>query len=347
MDSITQAALGAAVGEIVLGKKLGWKAVAWGAFFGTLPDLDILYSPFLDEAARLRWHRGISHSLLVMVLASVLLAKPLSYLHRKKDVTVKEAGWMVFWIWSTHVLIDVFTTYGTQIFEPFSDQRVTLNNLFIIDPLFTLPLLIGLVAILFLSPGSHKRMLTMRSCVGLSCFYVLLSFVMKFQALAQIKARVAEEIPQGKVFAVSATPFNIILWRGLIETPEGYFVTYWSPFDRGAAHYDFFAKQENLIQPYEGSEMLESLKWFSRGAWVARPQEDGNITFIDMRFGEIRNPEDGTMATIFQWHLERDQSGEVAAPQKRPRNLNMKSALSLTWKRIWGERKEWESVKAF
>ena len=59
-------------------------------------------------------------------------------------VTTKEAGWFVFLVWSTHVLIDVFTGYGTQIYEPFSDRRVAWSNLFIIDFFFTLPMLVGL-----------------------------------------------------------------------------------------------------------------------------------------------------------------------------------------------------------
>ena len=74
MDSITQATLGAAVGEWLLGRKLGNRALAWGALLGTLPDLDVLIAPFLDTAGNLWWHRGPSHSLLVMLLASWLLS---------------------------------------------------------------------------------------------------------------------------------------------------------------------------------------------------------------------------------------------------------------------------------
>ena len=136
------------MGELVLGRKIGWKGMAWGLFFGTLPDLDIIVFPWLDRMEQLRWHRGISHSILMMVVAGFLFAKPLSLLHRKKEVSAKRAGWFVFLVWSTHVLIDVFTSYGTQVFEPFSDQRVAWSNLFIIDPLFTLPLLVCCGAVL-------------------------------------------------------------------------------------------------------------------------------------------------------------------------------------------------------
>ncbi len=342
MDSLTQAVLGAAIGEVTLGKKLGWKAVLWGAFFGTLPDLDVLVSPFLDEAARLRWHRGISHSILVMILAPLLLAKPLAFLHREREVTFKNAAWMIFWVWSTHVIIDVFTTYGTQIYEPFSDARASTNTFFIIDPLFTLPLLIGIIAVLFFPKESGRRRKTIYSAVGISTLYVLFSFMMKFWALGQVKVQAAQDIPGGKVIAVSATPMNTILWRGLIESEQGYFVTYWSPFDEGPAHYDFTAKNPGLITPFNGEELMESLKWFSRGAWAAKKSPDGTISFIDMRFGEIRDQKSGTLRHIFQWGLNKKTDGTFQAVMNRPKELNIKPALSLIWKRMWGQRREWE-----
>ena len=64
MDSVTQIALGAAVGEAVLGKKVGNKAVLWGAVAGTIPDLDVIPGYFMDTVARLDFHRGFSHSIL-------------------------------------------------------------------------------------------------------------------------------------------------------------------------------------------------------------------------------------------------------------------------------------------
>ncbi len=113
MDSITQATLGAAVGEAVLGRKLGNRAMLWGLVFGTLPDLDIIFNGFLDTAQRLEFHRGGSHSLLLIVVFTILLARPLAKFWKREKVTPFQAGNFVFWIWITHVLIDFFTVYGT------------------------------------------------------------------------------------------------------------------------------------------------------------------------------------------------------------------------------------------
>ena len=58
----------------MMGRRLGNRALAWGALFGTLPDLDVVFSPLLDNAADLWWHRGPSHSLLLMIAASYWLS---------------------------------------------------------------------------------------------------------------------------------------------------------------------------------------------------------------------------------------------------------------------------------
>tara|TARA_B110000881_G_scaffold121212_1_gene106386 strand:- start:15 stop:1121 length:1107 start_codon:yes stop_codon:yes gene_type:complete len=368
VDSITQAALGGVVGELVLGRKLGWKGMAWGLFFGTLPDLDILVYPWLDQAEKLRWHRGISHSIAMMLVASFTFAKPLSLLHRKKGVSAKRAGWFVFLAWSTHVLIDVFTSYGTQVFEPFSDQRVAWSNIFIIDLFFTLPLLICVLywpwkCFVYLIgrlrwrrgdqdpeekpdfPAFSTRCAKM--AIFATCLYVVFSLVMKLWAVDQIKGHMADELPNGKVVMVAPTPFNTLLWRGLIETDEAFFVTYWSPFDREPAKYDFLPRKRSLATSFDGKEPFETLKWFSRGYWIARQGPEGKVIFIDVRFGELRDVESKQQLPMFQWHLEYDEDGKLGANSYRPRDLKMQEALGLIWRRIWGNKEEWESIKSF
>ena len=155
----------------MLGRQIGRRAIAWGALFGTLPDLDVVLAPLLDTARMLRWHRGLSHSILIMFAATIWLAKPLS-IHWKKDkVTPQRAALFVFLAWSTHVLIDVFTVYGTRIFDPFSGYPVSTDNLFIIDPVFTIPLLVTVVIGLFVQPKDWKKGKGSRSawwCLGIS-----------------------------------------------------------------------------------------------------------------------------------------------------------------------------------
>jgi inner membrane protein len=348
VDSLTQAVLGAAVGELVLGKKLGWRGAVWGVFFGTLPDLDVIALPFLDPAAGIYWHRGLSHSILIMVVAAVLLARPLAKFHQAEGVTTREMGWMVFWAWSTHVLIDCLTTYGTQIFEPFSHERVAANLVFIVDPLVTLPLLVGLVRALRTDSGQfRKRRRLVVGGIGVSCLYLGFALVMKFQAEGVMARDLKAAHPEGRLVAVAPTSFNTILWRGLIETEESYLLTYWSPFDSAKATYEVIPKTREIARDFEGEDALEALKWFSRGNWVARKGGDGRLVIIDPRFAEIRDPRSGTLEPIFQWHLDRDEEGEVRAPMERPKGLDYAGAFGVLWQRIWGRRENWDAMQEF
>lgn len=346
MDSLTQAAVGAAAGELILGRKLGWRGAAWGAFFGTLPDLDVVALPFLDAAAGIRWHRGISHSILVMVVAALILAKPLCRFHGGRGVLPKEMGWMVFWAWCTHVLVDCFTTYGTQIFEPFSSYRMAMNTLFIVDPLFTLPLVVGLAMAFRVDAGNYLKRRRIVSCaIAASCLYFAFALSMKKWAEKEIGEALAGKLPDADLVAVAPSSFNTILWRGIAETKDGYVLLYWSPFDKGEEKHEFIPKNRELAKDFEGTEELAALEWFSRGHWVAREGKDGTLVIIDMRFTEIRDPHDGTLRPIFQWHLSYGEQGGVSAPMLRPKGLDYGAAISLVWQRIWGDCKVWEAFE--
>ena len=122
MDSITQIALGAAVGESVLGRRIGNKAMLWGAIIGTLPDLDV-FVPLGDAVRNFTYHRSVTHSLLMLLLATPLMVWLINRIH--PSLYEHRARWavMVYLVFATHVLLDSFTTYGTQIFWR-SEERV-------------------------------------------------------------------------------------------------------------------------------------------------------------------------------------------------------------------------------
>jgi len=343
LDSITQAALGAVVGELVLGRKIGWKGAAWGALLGTVPDLDILLTPFGDAADFLRWHRGLSHSVLVMLIMPLLLARPLARLHRRHGVTPGEAGLLVFLVWSTHVLIDCFTSYGTQIWEPFSDSRFAFDNVFIIDLLFTAPMLLSLLVIFFHPPASRLRRTINFSALLLCCLYVALSFGMKAQATSKIRKAAEAAVPGGQLVAVTPTVSNVVLWRGLVETGDSYFVTYWSPFDKTPGSFNGITKGHELLAGWSGDKVAETLKWFAKGHWVAAPGEDGAILLAAMRMGEIRDPEAGIWRPVFQWELTPDEGSSQLKMRaaERPK-MKLKEALGLVLQRIVGNRTRWE-----
>lgn len=344
MDSLTQATLGALCGELLLRKQLGWKGAAWGLFFGTLPDLDLIAAPVRDSLVYLKNHRGVSHSLFLMLLVSPLFGRLLAKLHH--SLSAKRASLFVLLTWSTHVLIDCFNSYGTQVFEPFSDQRVTLNNMSIIDPLFTLPMVVGVIWALFKQKESQSRSRIVTITTSWIVFYTLLSFTFLGIAQRQFERQLSAAGITADASFTSCTLGNIFLWRTLARDPENYYVSYWSVFDSSdrLVEIDTIKRTPELVAPYRDSEAFKMLDWFSQGWWkVAADGEDG-VILVDMRFGETHqiDGENSRKIPPFLWRLSLDAEGAVQQSRMSLRgDFNPKPVLSQLLQRIAGGAPNW------
>jgi inner membrane protein len=349
VDSMTQAVLGAAVGEMMLGKHMGNRALVWGALFGTLPDLDILFTPFFDTAGNLWWHRGPSHSLLVMILASWALAPQLAKLWKRDKISKALAGWFVFAVWSTHVLIDCFTVYGTSVLWPFHAPRVAFNNLFIIDLLFTMPMLVALVWLAFLRTKKQlpKRRRLNAWGLGISAAYAVLSVGLKFVVSAGFNADLAK---RGTVFnrrIEAPTPFNILLWRSVVDRGDEFWVGYRSVFDRPSSpvRWTIYPKGADALAGMENLREVTTLQWFSDGWWIARPHAKG-AWIGDLRFGETRSwgEKKGMVDSrlAFAWKVMPTETGDHLRTIM-PNRANPAETLRRMGRRIVGDREAWEA----
>ena len=143
MDSITQIVLGAACGEAVLGKKIGNKALLFGAIGGTIPDLDVFVGNLLynNQIDAMLFHRGFMHSIFFAIIGAFVFGWLTYWLYNKgkRKGSTSQKDWILLFFWSlfTHPILDAFTPYGTQLFAPFSDYRVALNNISVADPAYT------------------------------------------------------------------------------------------------------------------------------------------------------------------------------------------------------------------
>ena len=343
MDSITQAALGGLCGELTLRKQLGRKGLAWGLFFGTLPDLDIFAFPFIENIERLSWHRGLSHSILCIVSATLFFGWLLSKIHRKKGVSFKQAAGFVFITWASHVAIDCFTSYGTQVFEPFSSYRFAWDNMSIIDISFTIPMLVVLLAVLFFKKESQVRSWLGRSALTWLCLYTVASFVIKSKADDYFQSQLSERGITPSRMMTSPTISNIFLWRMLAASGGQYHVAYWSLFDdpERELRIDSVAKGHEKLLPYEQYPETDKLKWFAKD-WhmvVDDPRDESGILFIDMRFTEMCLPDRKT--PVFVWSLH-EKGGSLDFQQVSLRKkIEMKVALSYLWERIHGGAEDW------
>lgn len=284
MDTVTQITLGAAVGEALLGQKIGNKAPLWGAILGVVPDLDVLVLPFVSEVQALVIHRGITHSLLFCAMAAPLFGWLLNR-YQKTKATVKEWAWVVFWVFFTHIFIDVCTSYGTQVFQPFSNYSLSFNSIFIIDPFFTLPLFGGVVTSVFWNRTSSKRRWANGIGIVLSTFYLFMGFGIKHHVNSVFEQNFTAQQINVEQYMTTPTPLNSFLWVGYAEAGDTIFAGLYSVFDeQNEITFTAIPQNKSLLKPYYGQPPVERLIWFSRGYFAAEQDEDGLIVH-DLRFG--------------------------------------------------------------
>lgn len=356
MDSITQATLGALCGELVLGKKLGNKGILWGLFFGTLPDLDIIAYPFLTASEQLIWHRGISHSILMMFAAAALFGWLIHKFYQKKltPISYSRAAWFVFLAWSTHVLIDCFNTYGTMIFEPFSSQRVSINNIFIIDLFFLIPIIIGLFLIMaYGRKNSARRMKIATITTCWLCIYFIASLVIKQIANQHFEKMLAENGIKTQRMMTAPTFSNIFLWRMIADDQDGktFHTSYWSLFDKNDEQPEILSikKDHHLEVSFQDSNDLKALTWFT-GGWhktYQYPQEPNTIYIAAINMGEIHIPtENGNeLRPAFIWKITKNPDSTYtlgrAFKMSKDGSKFLKVAIANTAKRALGNTDNW------
>ena len=210
MDPLTQSLLGAAAAQAVLGNRLGRVAALAGAVGGELPDADI-FLPFADPAMPMEYHRHFTHSLVFIPVAAVLAALPF----------MARAPWRRQWKLvlaattigaATHGLLDTCTTYGTYLLWPFVNERLAWDVISIIDPVFTLALLVGVGW-----AAMTRTAVPARIGIALAIAYLGLGGVQHHRAtrvqtaLADARGQVIE---RGRVMPTLA---NLLVWRSVYE----------------------------------------------------------------------------------------------------------------------------------
>jgi inner membrane protein len=328
MDSLTQLTFGAACGEAVLGKKIGRKAIVWGAVLGTLPDLDV-FIPLGGPVNDFVYHRGFSHSLILLALLSPIIAWLIAKIH--PDTRRYYRRWLLlsFLVLEASVLLDLFTIYGTQIFWPFDTTPMSIPILFIIDPLFTLPIFSGvLMALVLKRHGTLGHRLNMVG-LGLSLAYL----VWAFGTGAFVERRVTEKLARQEVsysqFISSPAPFNTLLWRVVGIDKDRYFETYFSIFDRKTPLLvDFYPRNLALTAGIEAHPPIAKLKWFTRG-YYAFSTAGEYVVMTDLRMGS--EPD-----YVFQFKVARfNDSHPTPIDDERLKTAQDWRRLAWVWERIW------------
>ena len=306
MDSLTHVVLGAAIGEAVLGKRIGRKAMLWGALADTIPDFDVFASPCVTQAQQLLVHRGFTHSFLFLLIMSPLLGWLFCKIFKKTDVHWKEWTQLFFFGLLTHIVLDSLTAYGTGWFEPFSHYRVSFNTIFVADPFYTLPFLICLLIGLIAKNGSPKRVKWNNAGLYISTIYLLFTIINKWHVHNEIEGAFRKKNITTNDFVTTPTPLNNFLWMVFSADSTGYWMGYYSVFDK-TNDVDFFRVQRNdsLLKPYENGESAKLLKRFSKG-YYCMTEHEGDVYFNDLRFGQVGGWNGADPAFVFSFKLADD-----------------------------------------
>lgn len=404
MDSLTQLTLGAAVGEAVLGKKVGNRAILWGAFGGLLPDFDVFARFFMDDLDALAFHRGFMHSIVFAVMAAAVLAwlvnrlyqtethrkkwyktlvtvfilgmytllalglqmiadapmrTPLAYAigtgigvslalfiwkryisRQQKDVEASFKGW--YWLFFlsivTHPILDCFTAFGTQIFLPFSDVRVSWDNISVVDFGYTTPLALGVIVASFISRNKKSRQIANWVGIIVSSMYMAFTFTHKARFNSIFEQSLAEQGIEYSKYMTAPTILQNFLWLGVAETEDAYYHGYYSFMSDEPKIKKFTRLEKNweLINGLENEKPVKIVKWFSQGYYNALKRTDGRIQMNDLRYGSFRDTFESEDDYIFKFILEK-KNGEWTAEESRAGREINKEGLQEYFDRVMGK----------
>ena len=287
MDPLSQGTVGAAFAQSTANKNNIFKIGIIGFLAGLAPDLDVLIRSSNDPILFLEYHRQFSHSLFFIPFGSLIIAL-LTFPLFKRSMGFKTVYLASLLGYATHGLLDACTSYGTQLFWPFSNERVTWNNISIIDPLFTIPILIFVGTAI----KTRKRLFSFFA-IGWAAFYLSLGFVQYERTLsvaielAHSRGHNAERLTLKPSFG------NLILWKSIYQHEEKFYVdairTVRSSTWCSGENIRMFDYQQHLPDLDEDSQQkkdIERFRWFSQD-YLGFDEEKNLVT--DVRYSMIPN----------------------------------------------------------
>jgi inner membrane protein len=331
MDSLTQIVLGAAVGEAVLGKKIGNKAILYGAIAGTIPDLDVFASYFTDTVSALEIHRGFTHSILFSILFAPIFGWLVSRYETYKDF--KGWAWLFFWTLITHPILDAHTTWGTQLFWPL-DLRLAFKTIFVVDPIYTLPFLVFLILTMFQKRTSKKRQYYSGIGLTISTAYLALTFFLKSFASIKFEAALKTQNIAYEQIDTRPSPLNTILWSANIETKDTYLLGSYSFFDTNDIRFETYPKNHELLGTLIENEKVKRMISISQG-WYTITRTNDKLYFNDLRFG-LFNLEPQSQDFVFKYLINVDASGHVNFIEEEKNQGDAKKLMGDLWQRLKG-----------
>lgn len=319
------------MGEAVLGNKIGNKAMLYGAIAGTIPDLDVLSSFFTDTVTALELHRGFTHSILFSVLFAPIFAFIVTRYENYKSR--KDWSWLFFWALLTHPILDAQTTWGTQLFWPL-ELRLAFKNIFVIDPLYTLPFLLFLILALRQKKETKKRRIYNSLGLVISTSYLLLTLILKGISFHKFTNALRQQNINYNTIHTKPTPLNSVLWSANIASEDFYYIGTYSFFNTKPIQFSRYSKNHELLGDLKEHPKMKRMISISKG-WYTLNKKDGQLYFNDLRFGTMSLTKNATNF-VFKYEIHIAMDGTPFFFEVPKEKLAGKQLLLDLWKEILG-----------
>jgi len=333
MDPVSQGAVGAVFAQSAAKKENIILIGFIGFLAGLAPDLDVLIRSEDDPILFLEYHRQFSHSLFFIPIGSFFVALFIFPFVRSL-ISLRMVYIASFLGYATHGLLDACTSYGTQLLWPFSDQRVTWNNISIVDPIFTVPIVI-LLAMAITKP---KRIFSFIA-IGWIIFYLSLGFIQYERTLSAAMDLANSRGHNAERMTLKPSFGNLILWKSIYQHEETYYVdairtVHSSTWCLGESieMFDYQYHLPSLDKDSQQAKDIERFRWFSQDYLG---YDDKNSLVTDIRYSMIPNQ----IAPMWGLVIDTEQSIDDHATWWTSRSLDQ-SQLDLFKEMLSGKKCE-------
>lgn len=317
MDSITHLALGACMGEAFAGKKLGTKAMLWGALAQSIPDIDFISAFWMKIPDNLLAHRGFTHSFLFVALITPVFGLLAERWHRPHNISLR--SWMVFFgaVIFIHVFLDAFNNYGVGWWEPFSHQRISFNAIYVADPFFSVWPGVAVLLILLRHKDLKWKQTVARAGLILSFVYLMYCSINKYLIDQYAKQVFKKELITTGQYLTTPAPLQNWLWYIVSGDDKGFYVGFRSLFEKGdATSFQYFPRNDTLLASIVKDEDLIKLKRFSQGFYTAEKWGD-TLVFNDLRFGQMIGWQSPRQRFVFHYYLNHSDDNDLVVQRGR------------------------------
>lgn len=284
MDSITQGVLGAAIGEAILGKKIGNKGAVVGAIVASIPDFDVVFYLYYSKLEMLSIHRGFSHSIVFSVIGALLVALALSKMKWFHGIRFKVLFYFAWLCLFTHMLLDTFTAYGTQLLLPFDNKRLGFDSINVVDPLYTIPLILGLVLSLWFYKTKSDKTKYNRWGLMISSAYLIFSLFHKEVVNSQIASKLSSaKIDYNALLTIPVGVANVN-WYAVAKGNDSIYMLKYSLFS-DESNIDAFPINEKYLSQIDPA-VAEKMRWFAKGFYTVEKSNEKIRVYnlqVDMR----------------------------------------------------------------